>query len=155
LLVKGTTLPVSEVQLFVYGILRPADAQGLGWEGGYTRPPILNATIEGNLYWLGYPGGIAGAKVDELGTIVGDIIFLDSDSEEYVHIVHMESGAGYELRTVTATHSSPSGPAVGVPVLSEVCVWHYKRPCDPALLIEGGDYIKGCQDARRASFRGF
>lgn len=141
-----------EVAMFVYGTLRPHD--DIGWnrgrssEGGEDRPPILNCTVPGDIYDNGYPLAKfcfqAPGDPPCDGKIVGDVIFLEQDSDEYRRIEQMERGAGYKLVNVLVSISGDNDDENDPHTQMGAVAWHYDREIDPEWnkLIVGGDFRK-------------
>lgn len=114
------------MRCFVYGSLRPGE-YNYDRVGGSSHDP-QPGTISGRLYDTGW--GYPQAKLDEEGTIIGDVVYFGNDN--WKHIVSMEEGAGYEMHEVTVTFADGS--------TATHAAWHYKGiPHGNA--VESGDWL--------------
>lgn len=120
------------IPMFVYGTLRPHGRGSQSW--GYTDEPInRHATISGKMWFSYGDHGYPVVKVDQEGTIVGDIIYYDPTSAIYHHVCDVETGAGYKIVEAKATCLDGSEETV--------MVWHYKRDTRRLTPIPSGDWL--------------
>jgi gamma-glutamylcyclotransferase (GGCT)/AIG2-like uncharacterized protein YtfP len=105
------------MRCFVYGSLRPGDYNHERVGGSTDARP---ATTKGQLYDSGH--GYPLAKLDEEGTIVGDVVYFGP--EAWKDIVDMEEGAGYVMQEVTVTFTDDDSSAT-------IPAWHYERDIEP------------------------
>lgn len=84
--------------VFSYGSLRPGDYNHDRFPGGVKKVD-RNFRTRGRLYHaFTRPGRVyPGARFDEVGTIVGDVLWYEQGSEALHSVVRMELGAGYSL----------------------------------------------------------
>lgn len=118
------------ISCFVYGTLRPN-----AWNdrGGY-EDIIPNCTIEGKIYFVSEFGSYPVAKLDQSGTITGDVLTFRHNSPSWKSIDRMERGAGYALWDVVA-HDPIRGTEI------KCSAWHYLgKP--RGKLIADGDWVK-------------
>jgi gamma-glutamylcyclotransferase (GGCT)/AIG2-like uncharacterized protein YtfP len=122
---------LSTTNVFVFGTLRPGDYNHDRFGG--IKEVIRNVTVPGRLYHaIPNRGRIyPGARFDEEGTIIGDILVYESGCNELEHVVRMEIGAGYSIFPVTAT--TEDGESI-------LCIaFQYERP--HGALIPSGDWF--------------
>lgn len=127
------------INAFVYGTLRVGE-HNYGWASGDVIDEIVNVTTTGGIYFVSSDGGYPVAKLDEPGTIIGDVLVYPEDSRDWSLICQMEEGAGYELREIEVTLvNGLTMPAVA---------WHYKR--EPwGSRIEDGDWSRALRQQYR------
>ena len=115
------------VPMFVYGTLRPGS-----YNAWYASDRVdRDCTVNGRIYFVSREGGYPVAKLDEEGTIHGDVIWLEDDSDDYAAICAMEEGAGYTSRWVEVVDSEGQS--------YEAWAWHYDY--EPGgRWIESGDW---------------
>lgn len=120
------------VPVFVYGTLRLGH-NNFSWAQDAVVYALTDCTAEGTIYFVSPGGGYPVAKFDEVGTIIGDVLWFDPKHPEYNAVVQMEINAGYELRSITITH--PDGTKM------QCLTFHYlRKPGGPR--IEDGDWAK-------------
>lgn len=120
------------IPVFVYGTLRVGHGN-FTWAADAVVYVLPDCTAEGRIYFVHHGGGYPVAKFDEVGTILGDILWFDPKHPEYESVVSMEIGAGYELRQVSVT--TPEGDTM------DCQTFHYRhKPGGPR--IEDGDWAK-------------
>lgn len=120
------------IPLFAYGTLR-ADQGNYSWTSDCVIRTDLNCTTTGRIYFVSTRMGYPVAKLDEDGTIFGDVLWCDPDHKSYDDIMRMELGAGYEVREIDAYTTECN--------LIECIAFHYRY--DPwGDLIASGDWVK-------------
>jgi gamma-glutamylcyclotransferase (GGCT)/AIG2-like uncharacterized protein YtfP len=120
------------IKAFVYGTLRVGE-YNYKWTSGDIVDEILNVTTTGGIYFVSPHGGYPVAKLDEPGTIIGDILVYPEDSHDWDRIYSMESGAGYVLCPIVVT--TQDGEKI------QAVAWHYKGvPMGPK--IPDGDWAR-------------
>ena len=127
--------------VFVYGTLRVGEGN-YRWcaDGIATDKTLQGARTEGDLYFVGgRTGSYPVANVFGSGTIVGDLLWFDSESMEYRDMCEMEFGARYVPVTRPVAHSSHTG-------WLHALVWHYPYYENCGAKIPHGDW---CAATRR------
>lgn len=115
------------MRCFVYGTLRPGDYNHER-VGGSTD--ARRATASGRLYCVFPSGGYPGAKFQEEGTIVGDVVYFGH--KRWPFIMDMETGAGYSLVEIPVTYEDGS--------VETMRAFQYDRQPDGPW-IESGDWF--------------
>lgn len=120
------------VPVFVYGTLR--EGQGnWQWAKEAVRHSDLNVRTSGRIYFCSGRTGFPVAKLDEAGSIVGDVLWFDPDHPTFDDVVQMEVGAGYECRDIEVITSESE--------TIECMAFHYAwRPRGD--LIPDGDWVR-------------
>lgn len=123
------------IGMFVYGTLRPG-----AYNAWYNAARVdRNCVAQGRIYFVQGSYGYPVAKFDEEGEIVGDVLWLDPEGDDYFSICQMEQGAGYEIRNILVQKGS---------VVTRVQAWHYIG--NPrGKLIESGDWLKAAKELDR------
>lgn len=116
---------------FFYGTLRVG-----AYNARYDAKRIdRNCIAQGRIYFVQDSHGYPVAKFDEEGEIVGDVVWLDPEGDDYFSICQMEKNAGYEIRNILVQKG---------PVVTRVQAWHYiGKP--RGKLIESGDWLKAVE----------
>lgn len=117
------------IGIFVYGTLRPGSYNHWYEEEGVDP----NCTARGRLYFVHGHSGFPVADFDEEGVIVGDVIWLRDDSQDFQDICNMELGAGYTLRDIEVTDAEGS--------TYTAYAWHYPQKLR-GKRIPDGDWLK-------------
>lgn len=91
------------VPMFFYGTLRVGDYNHRHFDQGVTKVK-KEAQAKGVLYFPGHVG-YPGARFDEEGTMIGDLLWYPVDSMSLVGIFRMEIGAGYTAQVIDATYA--------------------------------------------------
>lgn len=123
--VEGNLIPV-----FVYGTLRVGQGN-FRWAQEAVRHVLLNCTTKGRIYFVHGRRGFPVAKLDEEGTILGDVLWFDPQHPDFDGVVSMELGAGYEMKDVTVTTEDGE---------LEACAFHYIWD-DMGEWIRSGDWV--------------
>lgn len=123
------------VPVFVYGTLRVGQGN-FRWACEAVRSYIRDCTAEGRIYFVHDRWGYPVAKLDETGTILGDVLWMDNRHPTYDEVYRMEISAGYEIRTVPV--QTPDGEL-------KCLAFHYiDKP--RGVWIESGDWARESMD---------
>lgn len=125
---RRMSLP-SLTRIFVYGTLRVGQ-YNYSWCEEAVEKAIKNCTASGRIYFVDPLGaGYPVAKLDEHGTIYGDILYFNTAHPLFDAVVRMELGAGYVARNIQVT--TPKGRQV------DCQAFHYLRIPRGSLIREG------------------
>lgn len=122
---------MKHIPIFVYGTLRPSE-YNFRRTGGAVKVD-WNMRANGRLYHAFkapermYPG----ARFDEEGTIVGDVLWYKEGSSALRSVVAMEIGAGYSMVEIKVENADGEH--------MEVYAFQYERPHGER--IESGDWL--------------
>lgn len=95
------------IPLFVYGTLRVGEALYSYYNSGVVKERH-EATSPGVLYFP-FHYQFPGARFDEEGTIIGDILWYPLSAASLLEVITMELRAGYSLVKVNVTYERKTG----------------------------------------------
>jgi gamma-glutamylcyclotransferase (GGCT)/AIG2-like uncharacterized protein YtfP len=120
------------IPVFVYGTLRVGQ-YNFGVVRKAVRDIAENCIASGSIYFYGGRRGYPIAKFDEVGDILGDVLWCDPSHPGYDRMMRMELGAGYESREISVR--KPDGDVI------ECIAFHYIGT-PKGEWIQSGDWVK-------------
>lgn len=135
-LIEHRTKAGKAMPLFVYGTLREGERLHHYYASGVVKIRH-EATASGVLYYPGHRS-FPGARFDEEGTIVGDLLWYKLDSLSLLDVIRMELSAGYSLVAVRATYNRLTGRPHRKQI--QALAFHHLYSGDHCERVPGGDW---------------